>query len=165
MRLPREQYLMQMAVLTASRGTCPRAQVGAVLVRESRIVSTGYNGAPSGFSHCDHVGCFWKFCLTCGKDRPAPECPGCRYKGCERSIHAEENAIVFAARNGLKTAGSELFVTHSPCTRCAMLIINAGITAVYYKELARDTYGLTLLRGSTGIGIQQICPPAQPQTP
>lgn len=130
--------LMRTATVISLRGTCERASVGAVIAREGRIISTGYVGAPSGLPHCTTVGC------EVGN-----------HGGCTRTVHAEANAISFAARAGTSTDGSKLYCTHSPCLECAKLIINAGIIAVYFETPYRDTSGLALLV-TAGIGIWQI---------
>ena len=104
-----DEYFMGIALQVARRSTCSRAHVGAVIVRDRRILTTGYNGAPSGLSHCDDVG----HLLVDGH--------------CVRTIHAEQNAIVQAGYLGVSVRGSILYVTHQPCLTCAKLIINAGI--------------------------------------
>lgn len=134
-RLDRDEWLIRLSVAVGTRGTCERAQVGAVLAREGRIVSTGYVGAPSGLPHCVSVGC------EIGPNG-----------GCTRTVHAEANAIAFAARFGTSTDGCELYCTHSPCLDCAKLIINAGIIRVVYEQEYRDTSGLTLLK-TAGINL------------
>lgn len=118
-------YFMDIAGRVASRSTCPRRAVGAVIVKEKRILSTGYNGAPSGMEHCTDIGCL----MVDGH--------------CVRTLHAEQNAIIQAAQFGVSTKGSEIFTTSSPCLTCAKMIINAGITRVWYwegypDETARD---------------------------
>lgn len=129
---------MRTAAVISARGTCTRAFVGAVLAKEGRIISTGYVGAPSGLPHCSDVG------DQIGADG-----------GCTRTVHAEANAIAFAARAGTSTEGSELYCTHSPCLGCAKLIINAGITAVYFENYYRELDGLALL-DDAGVYIRQV---------
>ena len=125
MRRPsRDDVLMNIAREVARRSTCERAQVGAVLVRDSRIISTGYNGSPSGMPHC--------VCKA--------------LESCNRTVHAESNAIVFSARYGVSTMGTTLYTTMSPCLECAKLIINAGISRVVYDEPYRDMSGVLLLK-------------------
>ena len=116
-RIDRDEYLMKIAELVALRGTCPRAKVGAVLVREGRVISTGYNGSPSGTPHCIDMDCILD---ERGK--------------CIRTVHAELNCICFAAKYGIKTEGATMYITHSPCLDCAKAIINAGIKKVIYLE-------------------------------
>lgn len=129
-RLTRDELFMQIAQLLALRSTCERGHVGAVIVRDRRIVATGYNGAPSGMAHCldDGVGC-----------DVGPE------GGCRRAVHAEANAIAFAARDGIQLLGTTLYSTHAPCRKCAELIVNAGIKVVCYNIAYRDPAGIQLL--------------------
>lgn len=126
---------MEMAKIFATYSTCSRLRVGAVLVRERRIFSTGYNGAPSGLAHCYHAE---------GDDRP-----------CEKAVHAEANVIAFAAKHGVSTEGSTLYTTHAPCINCAKLIINAGIAKVIYGETYRETAGESIL-GQAGIPVTHL---------
>jgi len=115
-RITRDEMLMQFATIAAQRGTCRKAQVGAILAREGRVVSQGYVGSPPGFPHCTEYGC-----IGAGGH-------------CMRTIHAEMNAILFAARNGIRTENTELYTTHSPCWVCAKAIVTAGIRRVVYGE-------------------------------
>ena len=119
------EYFMAITKLVAKRSTCKRRAVGAILVKEKRILATGYNGAPSGFRHCSEVGC-----VRAEEDVPAGE----RHELC-RGIHAEQNAIVQAAAFGVSIKDSTLYCTHFPCSLCAKLIINAGIRCLV---VARD---------------------------
>ena len=113
-------YFMNIAQEVSTRSTCGRKHVGAVIVRNKTILSTGYNGSIKGLPHCDEVGCE----MVDGH--------------CIRTTHAEANAIVQAAKNGVKVDGSEIYVTASPCYNCFKLIANAGIKIIYYHELYRD---------------------------
>lgn len=148
MRPTRDSMLMEMAKVVSSRATCSRQSVGVVVAREGRVLVTGYNGAPAGMKHCKHVcDCDPDYegvriasgskahSITCEVNRP-----------CETSVHAECNAIAYAARYGVSLAGAELFTTFSPCLSCAQLIINAGIARVVYGGLHRDRRGLDLLQ-------------------
>ena len=147
MRPTRDQTLAATAFIWAQRGTCSRLQVGCVIHREGRILATGYNGAPAGLPHCDHS-------CNCG-DQPGEPHLGCRsMKPCLTAVHAEQNAIAFAARHGVGLEGSELVVTHQPCNSCAMSIINAGITRVDYCFSYRLEDGLNLLK-SAGIAVER----------
>ena len=119
-----DEYFFQIAEQVASRSTCMRRQVGAVLVKDKRILSTGYNGAPRGISHCIDVGC-----LRDELGVPSGE----RHELC-RALHAEQNAIAQAALHGVKIDGATLYCTHQPCSLCAKMIINAGIVEVYFNE-------------------------------
>lgn len=127
MRISREQMMMDIAFAVAQRGTCSRLRVGAVIAKQGRVMSIGYNGAPSRMAHCDHT---------------LDDLAG----GCERTVHAEANAIVWAARTGVATTSASMFVTHMPCVRCAQLIINAGIVEVKYRYPYRLTAGIELLK-------------------
>ena len=109
------QLLMRAAYLWAERSTCDRLHVGAVIARDNRIVATGYNGAPSKVAHCDHR----------GEDADT---------ACRRAVHAEANAIAFAARHGIAVEGSTIYTTHMPCSSCAQLIINAGVEKIFYHR-------------------------------
>lgn len=133
-RVTRDEMLLGMAKVVALRGTCSRARVGAVISRDGRIISMGYNGAPAGLPHCDHS-------VTSVSNDGGPNTLGCTI-----SEHAERNAIAFAARFGLALEGSELTCTHAPCMDCARSIINAGITKVSYETPYRLTAGVELLR-------------------
>jgi len=137
-RPTRDEWLMRLAVVVSTRGTCERASVGAVIAREGRVISTGYVGAPSGLPHCLSVGC------EIGADG-----------GCTRTVHAEANAIAFAARFGTSTDRSELYCTHSPCLACAKLIVNAGVERVVFEHPYRDASGLSLLE-KAGVDIIRI---------
>lgn len=141
-RVSRDELCAEMAAVVAKRGTCGRAQVGALISRDGRILATGYNGPPSGFPHCtDPDGCT-------DADRTDPG-------GCVRAVHAEANAIAFAARHGIATQGADLFCSHLPCKRCAELIINSGIVRVHYTSDYRIKDGEVLLR-QAGIDIVQL---------
>ena len=119
-RVSWENYFMNIAAEVATRSTCDRKHVGAVIVREKTILSTGYNGSIRGLPHCDEAG----HEMVDGH--------------CVRTTHAEANAIVQAAKNGVEINSSEIYVTASPCYSCFKLIANAGIKTIYYKELYRD---------------------------
>lgn len=116
-----EYYFGQLALQVATRSTCPRKQVGAVIVKNNNILSTGYNGSIKGLPHCTEVGCLIE------NDH------------CIRTVHAEANAIVQAAKNGVQIDGAEIYVTASPCFHCFKLIANAGIKKIYYLEFYRDS--------------------------
>lgn len=135
MRITRDEQMALQALITALRSTCGRKQVGAIIALDGRIISSGYAGPPSGFPHCDTR------CVH------ASNASGV---GCQRTVHAEQNAIAYAARHGISTSGSTLYTTCSPCPNCAKLIINSGIVQVKYIEHYRDTSGIDLLR-SAGI--------------
>jgi dCMP deaminase len=159
LRITRDQMLMQMAQVVAKRGTCSRAQVGAVVSRDGRIIAMGYNGAPAGIPHCDHTNEFFKFELghnlledldyslmtTPGKIMSSPQPTEIVDAGCQVAVHAEQNAIAFAAKYGLALDGGDLHCTHAPCINCARSIINAGIKRVFFAIPYRLTEGVELL--------------------
>jgi dCMP deaminase len=128
-----EEYFMEITRLVAKRGTCLRRQVGALLVKDKRILATGYNGAPSGVPHCQEVGC-----LREKRNIPSGE----RHELC-RGLHAEQNAIIQAAFHGIRIAGATLYCTNQPCVICTKMIINAGIQEIIFEsgygdDLARE---------------------------
>lgn len=143
--------LMAIARVASLRSTCSRAHVGAVISREGRPLSLGYNGAPAGMNHCDH---------SCDCTLAGPPSgvhfETCASRGpCLVSVHAEVNAIAFAARHGVATDQSELHMTVSPCWSCSQNIINAGIIRVVYEAEYRITDGLDLLRNA-GIAVESL---------
>jgi len=115
-----DEYFMDIALTVAKRATCLRRQMGALLVKERRILTTGYNGAPSGLPHCEETGC-----LRQQLGVPSGE----RQELC-RALHAEQNAIILAALHGVSLSGATLYCTHQPCITCAKMLINAGIRRV-----------------------------------
>jgi dCMP deaminase len=115
---------MTITKVVATRSTCLRRHVGAILVKDKRILATGYNGAPAGLRHCGEVGCL-------RQDASIPS--GTRHELC-RGLHAEQNAIIQAANHGISIRGSTLYCTNKPCVICSKMIINAGISQVYYEE-------------------------------
>lgn len=128
-------YFMNIARQAATRSTCPRKHVGAVIVRDRAILSTGYNGSLPGLPHCEDVGCMME-------------------EGhCVATVHAEANAILQAAKNGVRIAGAEIYTTASPCWGCFKLIANGGIRKIYYGEFYRDERSLRVARDA---GIELI---------
>lgn len=130
MRPTRDEVMMGVAHEFAALGTCDRLQVGAVIHRSGRVISTGYNGVPSGLPHCTH-----------SAEEPAIG----EERGCQIAVHAEANAIAWAARYGLAIHGCDLTVTHMPCVDCSKLIINAGLLSVTFRHPYRKTEGIELL--------------------
>ena len=126
----------------AKASTCTRGNVGAVIVQDRRIVSTGYNGAPPGMPHCTEVGCDVR---TVDKST-YPEPPLLIEMGCQRAIHAELNAIAWAARHGVATDGGIMYATHGPCLKCAQAILAAGIVEVHAIKPYRLSDGRQLLQ-------------------
>lgn len=131
MRKSWSDYFMEFAHLAASRSTCPRRHVGAVLVRDSQILATGYNGAVRGAPHCDDVGCLL-------------DAQG----SCQRTVHAELNAIDQAAKHGVSVEGATLFVTDAPCLTCAKSLAQVGIRAVVVDRAYGASDGLDLLEAA-----------------
>jgi dCMP deaminase len=131
-----DDYFMRMAHLAATRSTCERRAVGAVVVKEKRILTTGYNGAPKGMRHCDEVGCL----------RERLKVPsGQRHELC-RGVHAEQNAIVQAAYFGASIKDATMYITNSPCSVCAKMIVNSGISDVIYQDGYPDELALEVLK-------------------
>jgi dCMP deaminase len=119
-----DTYFMRMADLVATRSTCLRRQVGAVLVKEKRVLTTGYNGAPKGLRHCAEVGC-----VRLQNNIES----GTRHELC-RGVHAEQNAVIQAAYFGVSIKDAIIYTTNFPCSVCAKILVNAGIVEVVYKD-------------------------------
>ena len=138
-----DTYFMNITTLVAERSTCTRRAVGAIIVKDKRILSTGYNGAPTGIRHCFEVGCL----------RESLQVPsGERHELC-RGIHAEQNAIIQAAYHGVSVKNAVLYCTNQPCAICAKMIINAGIKKIYYQSGYTDALAQEML---TEAGIDMI---------
>lgn len=133
-----EEYFMDIACLVARRSTCLRRQVGAIVVRDKRILATGYNGAPTGLPHCLDIGCL----------REELQIPsGERHELC-RGLHAEQNVIIQAAYHGVCIAGGTLYCTNLPCAICSKMLINAGIEEIKYKEGYADAMAEEMLKAA-----------------
>ncbi len=131
-----DEYFMRIAELAATRSTCLRRQVGAVIVKDKKILTTGYNGAPSGLKHCLDIGCL----------RDKLKIPsGERHELC-RATHAEQNAIVQAALFGVSIKDSTMYSTTQPCILCSKLIINAGIKKIVIKDSYPDPMSMQMLK-------------------
>ena len=130
-----DSYFMEIARIVSMRSTCLRRNVGAVIVKDKRILSTGYNGAPSGLKHCLEVSCLREQMKIA---------PGERHELC-RGLHAEQNAIIQAAYHGVSIDGAHLYCTHLPCSICIKMLINAGIGEVYYMDGYPDELSLRLI--------------------
>lgn len=142
-----EEYFMDITDLVARRSTCIRRAVGAVIVKDKRILSTGYNGAPSGIAHCCETGCLReKLSVPSGQ----------RHELC-RGIHAEQNAIIQAAYHGVSIKDASLFCTNLPCSICAKMIINAGIKSIWYKSGYADPMSLEMFR-EAGVQVTEFHP-------
>jgi dCMP deaminase len=144
-RPTRDETCMSLALMMSMRSTCSRLQVGAVIAREGRALVSGYNGAPKGMPHCSHE-CNCGYPGEGGKFFEGKHLSDCASASpCTVSVHAEANAVAFAARWGIPVEGADLFTTHSPCLACAQLLINCGLTRIVYGRMFRDTSGLDLL--------------------
>lgn len=130
-----ETYFMDITSLVARRSTCLRRAVGAIIVKDRRILSTGYNGAPSHVRHCAEAGCLREQMAV-----PSGE----RHELC-RGIHAEQNAIIQAAYHGASIKGGDLYCTNQPCSICAKMIINAGIARIVYQSGYADPLAMAML--------------------
>jgi dCMP deaminase len=135
-----DDYFMDITQQVAKRSTCDRARVGAVIVKERRILTTGYNGSPAGLPHCDEIG----HLMVAGH--------------CVRTLHAEQNAIIQAALHGVSVAGSTMYVTHQPCLTCAKMIINAGIRRVVHAGRYPDENAVSFL-SEAGVALVSYAPP------
>ncbi len=135
-----DEYFMEVAKVVKSRSTCLSSAKGAVLVLGRQIVSTGYNGTPAGTKHCDEGGCARCLAVKEGRLKSGTDLENCA------CCHAEENAIVQAAKNGIRTAGATLYSTHSPCTFCSKMIINAAIKKVVVSNTYPDQLGVHLMK-------------------
>jgi dCMP deaminase len=139
-----DEYFMQIAREVSTRATCERRSVGAVAVLDRRILTTGYNGAPRGLEHCPGAMEEWP--------------GGCLMHGhCVRTVHAEQNAILQAALNGVSTRGATMYVTCQPCNACAKMLINAGIAKVVFDGDYPDDFAMQLFRDS-GMEIIRLRP-------
>jgi dCMP deaminase len=130
-----DDYFFRITDLVASRSTCLRRKVGAILVRDRRILSTGYNGAPQGLAHCLDIGCLReKLGVPSGQ----------RHELC-RAIHAEQNAIIQAARHGVSVVDSDLYCSAHPCVICTKMLINSGVKRIYFREGYPDELSAAML--------------------
>lgn len=131
-----DEYFLEIARVVAKRSTCLRRQIGAVIVKDRRILTTGYNGAPSGLAHCLEIGCL-------RDELGVPS--GTRHETC-RALHSEMNAVIQAAQHGVSTKGATLYCTSQPCSVCARMLINAGITRIAYTGDYPDEFAMSLLQ-------------------
>ena len=131
-----DTYFISIAHLVSTRSTCLRRQVGAVMVRDKQILTTGYNGVPQGITHCTS-----ETCLRSLKNIPS----GQQQELC-RGLHAEQNAIIQAALHGVSTKGATLYCTHKPCILCAKMLINAGVVRVVYQNFYPDPLADEMLK-------------------
>ena len=140
-----DDYFLEMAHLVSKRATCLRRKVGAVLVKEKRILATGYNGAPSGLSHCLDIGC-----LRDKLNVPSGE----RHELC-RALHAEQNALIQASLHGISVKAGTLYATNQPCVICAKMLINAGIKEIVIADGYPDELAMEFL-GKARIKIRKV---------
>ena len=144
-RISWDEYFMQIAGLVAQRSTCIRRHVGAVVVKDKRMLATGYNGAPSGLKHCSEIGCL----------RQKLKIPsGQRHELC-RGLHAEQNAIIQASLYGVSVKDSVLYITNQPCIICAKMIINAGVKEIVILDGYPDEMAMKFLK-EAGIKIRSV---------
>ncbi|MGI6359375.1 MAG: deoxycytidylate deaminase [Bacillota bacterium] len=145
MRASWDEYFMQITQVVATRSTCLRRQVGAIIVKDRRIISTGYNGAPRGLKHCQEVGCLRE---------QQQVASGQRHELC-RALHAEQNAIIQAAVSGVSIAGGTLYANVFPCSLCAKMLINSRISRIVYAIDYPDELSRQLL-AEAGIEVEQF---------
>jgi dCMP deaminase len=138
---------MGITKLVATRSTCLRRQVGAILVKDKRILASGYNGAPAGLRHCEEVGC-----LRANSSVPSGE----RHELC-RGLHAEQNLIIQAAYHGISIKGAILYCTNKPCVICTKMILNAGIVKVYYEDGYDDLLSDQMIE-EAGLEMERLNP-------
>ncbi|MDR3349151.1 MAG: cytidine/deoxycytidylate deaminase family protein [Acidaminococcales bacterium] len=136
-----DEYFMEFALAAGKRSTCLRRAVGALLVKNKRILATGYNGAPQGLKHCGETGCL----------RQKLNVPSGKMHELCRGLHAEQNAIIQAALHGVPIAGSTLYCTHQPCVVCAKMLINAGVEKIVFAHPYPDELAENMLNEA---GIQ-----------
>ena len=141
-----DEYFMSIAEQVSDRSTCLRRHTGAVLVKGKRILATGYNGVPSGLAHCEEVGCL--------REQRNIE-SGSHHELC-RGIHAEQNAVIQAAKHGIPIDGASVYSTHQPCVLCAKILLNAGVTEIMFREAYPDPLSQELL-AEAGIVPRQVC--------
>ncbi len=140
-----DEYFMTIAHQVATRSTCLRRKVGAVLVREKRLLATGYNGAPRNVSHCREAGC-----LRQQMSVPSGE----RHELC-RGLHAEMNSLLQAAEHGVRIEGADIYCTNQPCSLCAKMLINVGVKTIYAAETYPDQLALDMLN-EAGVRLVEI---------
>ena len=145
MRPDWDTYFMRITKLVATRSSCLRRCVGAVLVKDKRILATGYNGAPAGMAHCEEAGC-----LRDQLHIPSGE----RHELC-RGLHAEQNAIIQAARQGTEIKDSTLYCTTAPCSLCAKMLINAGVTRIVYEGSYPDERAMAFF-AEAGVKVEHF---------
>ena len=140
-----DEYFLSIVNDVATPSTCRRRKVGAILVKDKRIIATGYNGGPSGLAHCLDIGCMReKLGIPSGQ----------QHELC-RGVHAEQNAIIQAARHGVHTDGSTLYCTTQPCVQCTKMLINAGVKEIVFEQGYPDELSKQLL-DETDIKVRRV---------
>ena len=142
-----DEYFMTLANQVATRTTCLRRAVGAVVVKDRRILATGYNGVPSGLAHCGETGCL-------RQQLGVPS--GQRHEIC-RGLHAEQNAIIQAAKYGINIDGASIYINTQPCVVCAKMLINAGIKEIVYQNPYPDELAMSMLQ-EAGMALRVFQP-------
>lgn len=148
LRMPWSDYFLSIAFLVSERSTCMRRKVGAVAVKDKRILATGYNGAPAGTAHCQQTGCL-------RQELGIPS--GQRHEIC-RGLHAEQNVIIQAAVYGLSIAGADIYSTTYPCSLCAKMLINCKVRHIYYASSYADDLAASMFR-EANIQLERLLPP------
>ena len=141
------EYFMDITEMVSKRSTCIRRNVGAILVKDKRILATGYNGAPAGLKHCAELGCL-------RENASIPS--GMRHELC-RGIHAEQNVIIQAAYHGVSINGATMYCTNKPCVICSKMIINSGIRSIFYNEGYDDPLSDQMF-AEAGLEIRRLSP-------
>jgi dCMP deaminase len=145
--MPWPDYFMRIACLVAERSTCLRRSVGAVAVRDRRILASGYNGAPSNLAHCLETGCLReKLGVPSGQ----------RHEIC-RGLHAEQNIIIQAAMHGVSIQGADIYCTTQPCLICTKMLINCGVAGIFFRESYPDELAEAMLI-EAGIPYERLAP-------
>lgn len=139
-----DEYFMDITKVVATRSTCIRRQIGAVIVKDQRLLSSGYNGAPSGLPHCGQIGCV----------RAVNQIPSGERQELCRGLHAEQSAVVQAAMYGVPICGATIYSTHQPCSACTKILINAGIKRIVYQYSYPDKLAEQLIAEA---GIEYVC--------
>ena len=147
-----DDYFMMIAEDVSTRSTCLRRRVGAVIVRDRRLLTTGYNGAPAGVDHCTE-----ETCLRLKYNVPSGE----RHELC-RGLHAEQNAIIQAAYHGVSINGAAIYITHQPCSICTKMLINSGVTCFIFRSPYPDPLAEEMIR-QAGIDVRVHPSPSRPQ--
>ncbi len=140
-----DEYFMAIVDDVATRSTCCRRKVGAILVKDKRVIATGYNGGPTGLAHCLDIGCL----------RQKLNIPSGQQHELCRGVHAEQNAIIQAARYGVHTDGSVLYCTTQPCAQCTKMLLNAGVKEIVFRDGYPDGLALELLQES-GLPFRKV---------